>query len=78
MKDKMKQVKKIGMTDRKTLMTRPIEVGDWVRYNWGHGNFTIAVVGEILDDLSRPCPLYHLSNGARLRHDAFVDVRKKA
>lgn len=64
---------------------RPIAVGDWVRYNWGHGNFTIAVVCEILpatpqaievDPALKTLRLYHLSNGACLRAEAFVDVRK--
>lgn len=64
-----------------------IEVGDWVKYSWGQGQFTIAVVAGItratpqaidahpeLKDLR----LYSLSNGACLRAEAFVEVRKKA
>lgn len=62
-----------------------IEVGDWVKYTWGRGQFTIAVVTSItgatpqaidahpeLHDLK----LYNLSNGACLRAEAFVEVRK--
>ena len=63
-----------------------IEVGDWVKYTWGRGQFTIAVVTSMtgatpqaieahpeLKDLT----LYNLSNGACLRAEAFVDVRKR-
>ena len=96
----MKKIKKVPMIDGKTLkkiaknsiygafrLERPakIEVGDWVKYTWGRGQFTITVVASMtgatpqaieahpeLHDLK----LYHLSNGACLRAEAFVEVRK--
>ena len=88
MKDKMKQVKKIGMTEGKTLKkSLTIEVGDWVKYTWGHGRFTIAVVASIVgatpqaievDPSNKDLRLYTLSNGACLRAEAFDEVRKKS
>jgi len=62
-----------------------IEVGDWVKYTWGRGNFTIAVVVSIggatpqaieVDPSCKDLRLYDLSNGACLRREAFVEVRK--
>lgn len=67
-------------------LTPKIHVGDWVKYTWGRdGQFTIAVVTSVtgatpqaieahpeLKDLE----LYNLSNGACLRAEAFVEVRK--
>jgi hypothetical protein len=92
MKDKMKQVKKIGMTEGKTLKkSLTIEVGDWVKYTWGRRgadeSFTIAVVTEIFPATPQAIEahpslkdlvLYNLSNGACLRAEAFVEVRKKS
>ena len=88
MKDRMKQVKKIGMTEGKTLKkSLTIEVGDWVKYTWGHGSFTIAVVTSIVgatpqaieaDPSLKDLVLYNLSNGACLRAEAFVEMRKKS
>jgi len=71
----------------KAQPTPDIEVGDWVKYSWGRGQFTIAVVHSTsgaspqaieahpsLKDLV----LYDLSNGACLRAEAFDEVRKKS
>lgn len=69
-------------------LTPKIHVGDWVKYTWGRdGQFTIAVVTSVtsptpqaieahpeLHDLE----LYNLSNGACLRAEVFVEVRKKS
>ena len=91
MKDKMKQVKKIGMTEGKTLKkSLTIEVGDWVKYIWGRPGvdapFTVAVVTEIFPATPQAIEahpslkdlrLYQLSNGACFRAEAFVEVRKK-
>jgi len=66
---------------------KTIEVGDWVKYTWGPGSFTIAVVMGIVgtspqaievDPSNKDLRLYQLSNGACLRAEAFVEVRKKS
>lgn len=64
---------------------KTIEVGDWVKYTWGVGSFTIAVVYEIVgaspqaievDPSLKDLRLYQLTNGACLRAEAFTEVRK--
>jgi len=88
MKDRMKQVKKIGMTEGKTLKkSLTIEVGDWVKYTWGRGSFTITEVVEIkgatpqaiaVDPANKTLKLYVLSNGACVRAEAFDEVRTRS
>jgi len=64
---------------------KTIAVGDWVKYTWGHGSFTIAVVASIVgatpqaievDPSNKDLVLYNLSNGACLRAEVFTEVRK--